>query len=133
MLIGFCLFTGGFIYSFDGPSDEFLITLAILSGIICFFGWLTVTIDKTHLKIRMGLGLFGRKVPLKEITNSKITKIPWWLGSGVRYYRGGMIYNVAGFQAVEIIYKNNKVIIIGTAEPEILKQKIDSARGLFQS
>ena len=128
MLIGFCIFVAGFIYSFDGPGDEFLITLAILSGVICLFGWLTVTINKTHLKIKLGIGLLGPKIALKEIKEVKVTKIPWWLGSGVRYYRGGMFYNVSGFKAVEITQKNNKMIIRGTAEPDFLKQKIDSAK-----
>jgi len=131
LLIGFCLFSAGVIYSFDGPSDEFLYTLFILGAVIAVFGTLTVSIDRAHLKIRLGVGLFRRTIPLKEIREVTVSKIPWWLGSGIRWYRGKMIYNVSGLQALEITLENNKMILLGTSEPNLLKQKIDTAKGLF--
>ena len=131
VIIGICLLSAGFIYSFDGPSDEFLVSILILSMVVCTFGWLTIIIDKTHLKIKMGIGLFGRKIPLKEIKETKVTKIPWWMGSGVRYRFGRIMYSVQGFRAVEIIQKDDKKIILETAEPKLLKQMIDTAKDLF--
>jgi len=131
VIIGICLLSGGFIYSFDGPSEEFLYAFFILMAVVCVLGWLTITIDKTQLKIKMGLGIFGRKVPLNEIKEVKVTRIPWWMGSGVRYRFGRIMYSVQGFKAVEIIQKDDKKIILGTAEPDLLKQKIDSAKSLF--
>lgn len=133
VIVGFCLLPLGVIYSFDGPSEEFLFSLLIIAAVISVFGYLTVIIDKTQLKIRMGIGLFRKTIPLNDITETRTTKIPWWIGWGFRYHLGRMIFNVQGFKGVEVFLKNNQVVVIGSAEPELLKQKLDSARGLFQS
>lgn len=128
LIIFICILTTTFIFSLEGLSEEFLLTFMVMAFVLSLFGMLTISIDRTFFKIKMGIGLFGRKIKLKDIKEVKVTKIPWWLGSGVRYYRGRWIYNVAGFQAVEITQIDNKSILVGTAEPTFLKKKIDTAR-----
>ena len=60
----------------------------------------------------------------KEIVSAKIVKNHWYYGWGIRLvlWPRMWVYNVSGFDAVEIKLKNNKVYRIGTDEPKKLEQ-----------
>lgn len=98
-----------------------LILLTLLS-----FSTLTVLIDDNYLKIKFGYGIFIKKFPLDQIVSVKSIKNPWYYGWGIRLWLWPRkwIYNVSGFDAVEIILKNKKNYIIGTNVPEELKNVI---------
>ncbi|WP_159038497.1 hypothetical protein [Brumimicrobium mesophilum] len=49
-------------------------------------------------------------------------------GLGIRFTAQGMLYNIQGLKAVKIKYISNgksKSVMIGTAEPEILKEALE--------
>jgi hypothetical protein len=62
-----------------------------------------------------------------EIEECTIVKNSWWYGWGIRLTPYGWLYNVAGWEAVEVLLKNGKKIRIGTDEPEKLSLAIDRA------
>jgi hypothetical protein len=53
-------------------------------------------------------------------------KNKWYFGWGVRrwFWPKMWIYNVSGFDAVEIVLKNGNIYRIGTDEPEKLERAI---------
>jgi hypothetical protein len=99
-------------------SVMFLILLILTS-----FSTLTVSIGDGYLKVKFGYGLFKDKFLLNEIVSVSRVKNHWYYGWGIRFWFWPRmtIYNVSGFDAVEIKMKNGKVYRIGTDESEKLE------------
>jgi hypothetical protein len=107
---------------------NFLITaiMAFILFILASFATLTVSIDENYLRIKFGYGIFRKKFALSEIASVARVKNNLHYGWGIRvWFRPYMwIYNISGFDAVEIIMKNGKIYRIGTDEPEKLETAI---------
>jgi hypothetical protein len=100
--------------------------MALVLYILASFGSLQVTIDGEYLRIKFGYGIYQKKFLLDEIMSAKTVKNHWYYGWGIRgwFWPRMSIYNVSGFDAVEIKMKNGKIYRIGTDEPEKLEQAI---------
>jgi len=103
-----------------------LIFMIFILFILASFGSLQVMIDENYLRIRFGYGIFRKKFSLKDILSAKTVKNRWYYGWGIRgwLWPKMWIYNVSGFDAVEIKMKNGKRCRIGTDEPRKLEQII---------
>ena len=103
--------------------------MALILFILASFTTLTASIDENCLRIKFGYGIFARKFPLKEIASVQSVKNHWYYGWGVRvwFWPYMWIYNVSGFDAVEIIMKNGKIYRIGTDTPGELEAAIKQA------
>jgi len=99
----------------------FLIVLILAS-----FTSLKVIIDENYLRIKFGYGIYRKRFSLKEIISARTVKNHWYYGWGIRLWLWPrmVIFNVSGFNAVEIKMKNNKTYRIGTDEPKKLEQVI---------
>jgi len=97
--------------------------------ILASFATLTVSIDKKYLKVKFGYGIYKTKFPLAEITSAQTVKNHWYFGWGIRlwFWPHMWIYNVSGFDAVEIYMKNGKIYRIGTDTPKELETAIKQA------
>jgi hypothetical protein len=120
----FVLYFGYLFTSIDLDSKTTII-MAVVLIILASFTTLKVTIDKEYLRIKFGYGLFWKKFSLKEITSAKIVKNHWYYGWGIRLWLWPKmwVYNVSGFDAIEIKV-NNKTYRIGTDEPMKLESAI---------
>lgn len=98
--------------------------MALTLCILISFASLQVSIDAEYLGIKFSWGIYRKKIPLKDIVSAKIVKNHWYYGWGVRLWLWPKmwIYNISGFDAVEIILKNGKIYRIGTDEPIVLEQ-----------
>ncbi|MDD2822562.1 MAG: hypothetical protein PHQ59_00610 [Candidatus Daviesbacteria bacterium] len=116
--------------SVDSGSN-FAITaiMALILFILASFATLTVSINENYLRIKFGYGIFTRIFPLKEIASVQAVKNRWYYGWGVKvwFWPYMWIYDISGFDAVEIIMKNRKIYRIGTDEPEKLETAIKQA------
>ena len=116
----------------EPPSPDsgtnFLVTavMALIIFILASFTTLTVSIDKAHLRIKFGYGVFKKKFLLSEIASVKQVKNSWYYGWGIRWWPWPQtwIYNVSGFDAVEIVMRNGKIYRIGTDAPDELESAI---------
>jgi len=97
--------------------------------LIASFTTLKVTIDEKYIQIKFGYGIFKKRFMLSEIASVKTVKNHWYYGWGIRiwFWPKMKIYNVSGFDAVELIMKNGKIIRIGTDEPKKLELAIKQA------
>lgn len=102
------------------------IMVAILL-VLASFVWLHVWIDGTYLRIKFGKGIFQKKFLLQDIVSAKAVRNHRYYGWGIRvwFWPYMWIYNVSGFDAVEIVMKNGKVYRIGTDEPKTLENEIN--------
>ena len=100
--------------------------MTLILFILASFITLTVSIDENYLRIKFGYGIFRKKFLLNEIISAKSVKNHWYYGWGIRiwFWPYMWIYNISGFDAVEITMKNRKIYRIGTDEPEKLETAI---------
>lgn len=103
--------------------------MVLILFVLGSFSALTVSIDETYLRIKFGYGIFTKKFLLEEITSAEQVKNHWYYGWGIRiwFWPRMTIYNVSGFDAVEIILKDGKRYRIGTDEPEKLHEALKGA------
>ena len=107
----------------------FLAIMVFILFILFSFSWLNVMIDENYLRIKFGYGIFQKKFLLKKIVAAKTVRNHWYYGWGIRFWLWPRmwIFNVSGFDAVEIKMTNNKIYRIGTDEPKKLESAIVQA------
>lgn len=105
-------------------SSIMVLVLLMLSSLAT----LTVSVDENYVRIKFGYGLFKKKLSLEKIDSVKTVKNRWYYGWGIRMYfwPTTWIFNVSGFDAVELIMKNGKRYRIGTDEPVKLESAIST-------
>ena len=115
-----------FITTQIGLESAIIIVIFVTIFIVASFVALTVVIDDKYLRIKFGYGIFFKKFLLTEIISVEIVKNHWYCGWGVRFcLRPRMwIFNVSGFDAVEIVMSGEKKYRIGTDEPQSLADAI---------
>ena len=113
------------LWSTDPATLVFASIAIVLVGLL--FGWLTVDIDNRRLLIKMGIGLIRRAIPLSSIRAFAPVTNRWYYGWGVRLTPYGMLYNVSGLRAVEILFESGRRVRIGTDEPDALVRALSVA------
>lgn len=96
------------------------------------YGWVNVALFGIVMVVataRLGIGLIRRRIALAEIQRATPVRNAWWNGWGVRLIPGGMMYNVYGLSAVELVLVNGSRFRIGTDEPDALTRAIRAAVG----
>lgn len=110
---------------------NFLITaiMVLILFILASFATLTASIDENYLRIKFGYGIFARRFALNQIASIRAVKNHWYYGWGIRlwFWPYMWIFNVSGFDAVEIIMRNGKIYRIGTDIPSGLEAAIKQA------
>jgi len=113
-------------------TEPHLIIAALMVAIVFIlvsFSTLTVTIDEQYVRIKFGYGIFRKKFSIREIVSVRAVKNHWYYGWGIRvwFWPYMWIYNVSGFDAVEIVMKSGKIYRIGTNVPGELEAALHRA------
>ncbi|MEW5765950.1 MAG: hypothetical protein ACOYXN_09245 [Acidobacteriota bacterium] len=90
------------------------------------FSFLTVTVDREALVLRFGLGAWRRRVPLADVVQAEVRRVPWFWGYGIRLAPKGWLYRVAGLDAVDLTLRSGRHVYVGTDEPEALLSALRS-------
>lgn len=102
--------------------------VAILAFVLAIMSTLTVSVGSDRLQIRFGpVRLVRKEWLLSEIVSASVVTNSWYYGWGIRWTPHGPLYNVSGFQAVEVLLSSGKTFRIGTDEPDALKAAIERA------
>jgi len=102
--------------------------LAAIFIMMGLFATLTVEIRDGFLKFRFGLGLIRKKLKIAEIESCEIVKNPWYYGWGIHATGKGWVYNVSGFDAVEMFMSDGRRLRLGSDEAELLRKAILTAK-----
>lgn len=90
------------------------------------FYQLTIVVNYQQVNIRFGIGLIRKSWQLNKIEKATAVKTNLLQGWGIHYSLNTTIYNVTGFKAVELNFKNSKrKVRIGCSEPEKLAEYIN--------
>ena len=101
---------------------------AVILGIVyAHFHSLTVRVSRSDIALSFGVGLIRKQYPIGDISSASIVQNRWYNGFGIRKIRGGWLYNVSGFDAIEIQLKNERKYRIGTNQPKELLAAVESA------
>jgi hypothetical protein len=106
-----------------------VVVLVVLIAVAVLFSSLTVEVSDHELRWYFGPGLWTYRLPLDDIEKVAVMRNHWWNGFGIRMRAGFRLYNVSGFDAVELRLKSNDVRRIGTDDPQGLAAALTSAVG----
>lgn len=105
------------------PAASISVMLVIL---MACFSWLTVSVQSDGIQLSFGVGWVRRKIPYDRIVSTEIVRNKWWYGWGIRLTPHGWMWNISGFEAVELLYEDGKAFRIGSDDPQALKRAIDA-------
>ena len=88
------------------------------------FGSLTVEVDEEELRHWFGPGFWKKSYQLLDIESAKVVRNSWFWGWGIRLTPHGWLYNVSGFDAVQIQLRSGRTFRIGTDYPQGLFEAI---------
>lgn len=111
-----------------GRTTPALLCLALLLALVSLFGSLAVSVDRTALRLRFGVGLIRRTVPIRTIRSCRVLQTRWFYGWGIRYTPRGWLWNVAGLEAVELDLENGSHFTVGTDDADSLARALARAR-----
>ena len=114
---------------YSGTNFAFTVIMLLILFILASFTTLTTSIDENCLRVKFGFRIFTKMFPLKEIASVQAVKNRWYYGWGIRvwFWPYMWIFNISGFDAVEIIMRNGKIYRIGTDTPKELEDAIKRA------
>ena len=78
------------------------------------FSSLTVEVTEDDVRWQFGPGLWRYRTPRADIVNAQVVRNNLLNGFGIRRRPGFRLYNVSGFDAVELRLKNGAIRRIGT-------------------
>ncbi|SHK52484.1 hypothetical protein SAMN05444159_3483 [Bradyrhizobium lablabi] len=104
-----------------------LVALVALIAAAVVFSSLTVEVGATELRWYFGPGFWDYRLPFNDIQNVAPVRNHWWNGFGIRMGPGFRLYNVSGFDAVELRLKSGEIRRIGTDDPQGLAEALKSA------
>jgi len=119
MVVGFYL---------SGALAAAVVALLVLGSVLVMFGSLTVEVSEAEIRLRFGPGPIRKRFAVADIISASAVRTHWYNGWGIRWIPRGWLYNVSGFDAVEMITADNKRYLIGTDEPRELLSAIERAR-----
>jgi hypothetical protein len=90
-------------------------------------GWLTVEVTADELRARLGIGFYGRRIPVSSIVRCDAVRTRVWWGWGVHWTPSGWLYNVSGRDAVRLEIRAERPVMFGTGDLAGLKTAIDAA------
>ncbi len=104
-----------------------LVGAVVVVIVIGIFSRLTVTVDGEEVKVAFGAGWPRKRISRPDIVDHRPVRNSWLLGFGIRWFKGGRLWNVWGLDAVELDLTNGKKFRIGTDEPKKLGAALSDA------
>ena len=109
-----------------GSTISLVVGLVLIFALV-LFGSLTVQVTRKNINAAFGVGWIQFNIDVSKIQSAETVRNHWIYGWGIRWIPRGRLYNVSGFNAVELEMENGRRIRIGTDEPERLKEAIKAS------
>jgi hypothetical protein len=90
------------------------------------YATLTVEVDADEIRVRFGIGLIRKTIPLSDVARCEVVRTPMWWGWGLHWTPSGWLYNVSGRAAVRLDMRGQRALMIGSDEAQRLKAAIDA-------
>ena len=114
----------------DASAASLIFGMVFLVAVVMTFANLNIRVTSTKIRWRFGPGLFKGEIPLADVRDVSIVETSMIDGWGVRTTADGMVVNIAGNKAVALRTADDRVIRLGTNEPERLRAAVLAAKGV---
>jgi hypothetical protein len=123
------------VYRLPGPPEtpSPVPVLVVLALVAALFATLTVEVDREGIRLHFGVGLIRKRVSLAHVSGWQAVRNPWYAGWGIRLGPGVVLWNVSGFEAVELTLPGGRRFRVGTDDPRALVAAITQAKGVAAS
>lgn len=101
--------------------------LAVGVLVAVLFSSLSVEVNDSHLRFWYGFGLFRWNILLSDIATATRSRSHWYEGWGIRLSFRGWLYNISGFDCIEVRRTNGRAFRLGTDDPERLLSALQQA------
>ena len=105
--------------SWDGVAIV-AVTGLIVGAAMFVFSRFTVQVTDEALIAAFGWGWPRRVLRWEEASAVRAVRNSWWYGFGIRWFPGGLLWNVWTLDAVEFDLVKGSKLRIGTDEPDVL-------------
>ena len=106
----------------------FVVCVLVIVALAAFTR-LTIRVDANTVSWAFGWGWPGSAVAIEDIERSQITRTNFLEGWGLHWtIWHGWLWNVAGFQAVELFERDGSRVTLGTDDPQGLWEAIERFR-----
>jgi hypothetical protein len=129
VMIAAAAFAIGLARSLSGAPGA-AVALGLVVVVLALFSALTVEVDAREVRLRFGIGVPRKTIPLGSISDWRAVRNPWYAGWGIRLGPTGAIWNVSGLDAVELTLADGRRFRAGTDEPQALVDAIARAKAL---
>jgi hypothetical protein len=126
MWIGFVVVVGLIVPTEEWTPSIGVFLLAITLTML-LFSRLTVTVTNEKIVTSFGFGWPKHTEKVSDVLAAHEVRNSWIQGWGIRKISGGWMYNVSGYDAVELDLASGKKFRIGTEEPTVLAATIAMA------
>lgn len=133
ILIMLVLFIMLFVFYAELKNSDLVGEIVSLSAVTFFviltllFYRLKVEVTTQKILITFGIGLIKKSIDMQQIKTVEAVKNKFWYGWGIRLTAHGWLWNIEGFNAVELTFKDNKnKFRIGCKDSIELKLAIES-------
>ena len=111
----------------NDPSSALVPIGIVVVFVTCVFLFhaLTVSVSCDTIVLRFGIGLIRKRFAVADIQKAVLVRNHWYYGWGIKLTPHGWLYNVSGFDAVEIQLSSGRKYRIGTDEPDELCSAIE--------
>lgn len=103
--------------------------IPVAAALGALFSSLTIRITQTYVAWWFGIPEIGRRVALSEIASVRAIKTNVFEGWGIHLTWHGWVWNIAGFNAVQIVLRSGTRFAVGTPDPQAVIAAISRARG----
>ena len=112
-----------------GAQAAAVFAIAVAAVVLIVFTRLAIGVDAEGVRWSMGYGWPAGFIPAAEITRAEITRTNLLEGWGIHWtIWHGWLWNVGGFQAVEICKTDGSSVTLGTDDPQGLLDAIERFR-----
>lgn len=122
-----------FAAAFESAEGQTITLLKIVSlGAAGFFVFvlaafysITIQISDGKLSFWFGFGVARKSIRFEDIRSVEVVMNPWYYFWGIKSIPRGWLYSIApGGRAVELVLGDNKLIRLGTNQPEEIKHRL---------
>ena len=129
LMVVFAMFAVGILVGKGFDAAVLGLGMAALSLLLplLMFHCLAVRVTTEDVGVSLGIGLVRRTVPVAESESVQAIRTRWYNGWGIKKVRHGWLFNVSGFDAVELGLTRKRRLLVGTDEPKKLLAAIEAA------
>lgn len=109
------------------PELPALIPAGVLMLCLGLFHSLTVRVTSNDIHLAFGPGLITKSFMIEDVQQASAVRTRWYHGWGIKKIWGGWLFNVSGFDAVQLQMRNGRIYQIGTDEPDQLLAAVTEA------